>query len=1843
MSPPKKKMSSMKGWLIRKIHTKTSSLRFKHKSNTNIANKNTLTKNNVTKQTISNHHHLKRNTTTSQLKLDGTVIVHEDLIEYGHPYNSTLSTANTFRIHSQNIQNIPVEAYKLKSQSIAKELKKKLADVYMWQEVGLCWSKVSKNDTWKSRTQRLHLHSNFAYNNTDIKNSVPYQPGGVGVILTNTLSPRVIGKGTDPTGLGRWAWTRLRGKERAVTMLSAYRPCKPSTAGIQTVYEQHARVLPLYQEPRSQFLLDLRKSIEKIQVNGDVVFVGMDLNDPIERHDFHKFFAELNMHEAILVTHTKTRPPATNILNLANYPIDGLWCSTCIKPVRAGYSKFGTGILSDHRTIWAEFRNDEVFGSNDKVRHKVTQLKPNDPRDVEKYVTRASKLLQQEQCYERMTSLQKIPVQNFKQQHQQQYDSALTQITSIRKHVKSNLRHVFRGEVMWSPRYKQVRSEKRLWLQLTKYRARAKTGKNISLTAIRRLMRQTELRKALQCTKDEIEDNLSKACKKFREVHKEAAALHQAYRLSLDKVLANKNGTTEEIERKLRMRIERQRDMGRAVRRVKRKMFQPVTKLSFTDEQGTHDCYTQKDIAAVCIVENKKRFSQSRSTPPMHASLIERIGYNAEKEGGKQILDGTFVIPSGTQKYMIKVIEKLRKPNSVKAKGDIGTDISLEEHVTGWKKQKDRTASVTSELTFNDFKAGVQDPYIAELDRISRQIPLEKGFSPQGYKKITDFPILKKAGTYEVEAMRTIQLFSAAFNMNNKKTGRDVIRRAEELHLIPEEQSGSRKHRRAVLTALNKVLVTDISRQLRLPLTVTSNDAKACFDRIVLWVASLALQRIGLSSTAAFAMTNTLQSATHNIKTAYGESNQQYTSTWPPLQGSGQGNGAGPTIWVMISAILLTIMKEEGFGLNVISCLSHLSIAIAGFAFVDDTDIINAANTVETTGEELLDKQQLVIDTWEGALRATGGALRQDKSYWYMIDYVYSSHTWQYRTKEQLKGDISVQVDNDVRERLERLEPHSAKETLGIFVAMDGNSKDEINHLLTKTRQMAEYLRTANITKTETWYTFTAAFMKTLEYPMEAICLTREQWEKVMSPLLSIVLQKSGITQVFPRTMIYSSTKYHGLGVLHPWYHQQIKHLQTLIGETANNTPTGKLFQASAEQLRLEIGLPGTFKDVPWDQLTDIITSTWMSKLLSFLGKHKIDVHDPLPQLQLQRKGDIFLMQCFLLTQPSKHELRMLMDCREYLQVTTLADITSAAGDKILLPFWNGTTYSRKVGVTGWPRKPPGKKLDWRLWQHTLRPLLRNNSLFLKQQLVMGKWTQEALLHWKWQYSLSQGRLYATHGQVITEYKRMGQPALRHSLGTYERVDKWTDKVPEDSKGADVYHTSNVKLISFVRHVDLPAKTRIETFHDLATAKQSLPTDDQWAINEMFSEDQGAKVARAIQRGDATGISDGSYKNKRGTAACIIEANKDTSSRIYALHDTPGRQTDQSPYRSELSGISMMLAVIKCVLMCHKVTSGSIALGLDGEKAMTQASGNFPLFPTQRSFDLLVDIRTKLEQLPIKVHFFWVEGHQLQRHGQQSYMGEINDKCDLLAKMYWRMKEGELCKKSQLFHDSPWTFSLGGTVYSNLDKQEVYDYTYGKTDSVPYWQDNRHSFPTEQEQTISWHSITKAFKTWPWGKTKWMTKFWTGFAPVGRVMKRRKEWQHDMCPRCFSTNETSMHVLQCPEQSSRTQWETSISKLEETLVELRTHPSIITVWKSRLLSWGDSRIFPFTAFSLGVKVYRATNEQDAINWKHFLMGRLSDFWEDAQQEWIVRTSTKWKRSSHTWMIKVIQAVWETSW
>ena len=131
--------------------------------------------------------------------------------------------------------------------------------------------------------------------------------------------------------------------------------------------------------------------------------------------------------------------------------------------------------------------------------------------------------------------------------------------------------------------------------------------------------------------------------------------------------------------------------------------------------------------------------SQIFSTPPIQSDLIVLIGYNEKKEEGKQILDETFVVLEGISQYMARIIKKLRLPNLDKQRERLFISIMVEEHTLSWKKEKERTLLVLSELTFNEFKAGNQIKHITQLDYLSWQIPLTKEFISIEYKNVADF------------------------------------------------------------------------------------------------------------------------------------------------------------------------------------------------------------------------------------------------------------------------------------------------------------------------------------------------------------------------------------------------------------------------------------------------------------------------------------------------------------------------------------------------------------------------------------------------------------------------------------------------------------------------------------------------------------------------------------------------------------------------------------------------------------------------------------------------------------------------------------------------------------------------------------------------------------------------------------------------------------------------------------------------------------------------------------------------------------------------------------------------
>jgi hypothetical protein len=168
-------------------------------------------------------------------------------------------------------------------------------------------------------------------------------------------------------------------------------------------------------------------------------------------------------------------------------------------------------------------------------------------------------------------------------------------------------------------------------------------------------------------------------------------------------------------------------------------------------------------------------------------------------------------------------------------------------------------------------------------------------------------------------------------------------------------------------------------------------------------------------------------------------------------------------------------------------------------------------------------------------------------------------------------------------------------------------------------------------------------------------------------------------------------------------------------------------------------------------------------------------------------------------------------------------------------------------------------------------------------------------------------------------------------------------------------------------------------------------------------------------------------------------------------------------------------------------------------------------------------------------------------------------------------------------------------------------------------------------------------KRFGFGKRQWLSKHMARFSATGRVMLRRKEWDHNRYPRCEGVIEDSDHILRCPAPSVRRQWLESLASLETKLEEYRTRSDICRVMLAKLRAWPHTASLSFSGLGLDVSVLDATRYQDHIGWGGFLLGRITGCWRDAQDEWIVLTSTKWKRSSARWVSRTTRAVWEVSW
>ena len=1228
------------------------------------------------------------------------------------------------KIMLQNINGLGSEGKSEKSRRVADLHTKYEVDILLMTEVGLNWRKIEPTDFWNERVDNKYdTHRNvFAYNKNENQTFGKYQPGGVGISTVSEIANRVIEQGVDETLLGRWAWTRLQGRNgRTVRIISVYRPV--FSQGPRTTYEQQNRYFSSKNRqgnPRELLLSDLSKEIKKWQELNDILVIGGDFNQDVRDSEFENWKIELGLKDPILERHGPSNCPATCASNSHRVPIDAILISESINIESGGFLGFDEGARSDHRALWIELSFEEILNYSSPPLHCKgrRRLNTRDPRLVDAYCKKVENRLRQTRIPAKLFEIEaKARLYGWTNQLEVEYNILHQQNKEIRTAVEKKIRKLKSGGIPWSPRLQKYRDRIELWRMVNKKRKNRTT----STTMIRRLMKKTGCMNALNLSIEHIESELNLAFKEYKEMKKHAEMWRADYLEELAQSIANEKGTKASSEYKIIKRIQKQKRQSKTIKRIRGKFQElSVSCIEVQTHNGTAEITGQKQIEKAFVKENIKKFSQTMNSPPVSEPLLSILGDMGMNQECNKILNGTFrqQFPDERTK---KLIGQLYKCNEL-----VETEnISTEEHIKGWQNAKEGTSSEPTTLSFSHYKAACSNRLIAETDATFRSLPYEFGFSPKLWQRITDVQILKKAGISRIDKMRTIMLMDGEFNMNNKFLGKVMMERAEDNRGLADEQYGSRKKRSSIVAALNKRLSYDVLRQKRMTGAVCSNDAKSCYDRIVRSIASLSMQRLGAPKNAIKSMLTTLKIARHHIKTAYGILKTSYGPDDNEfLQGIGQGNGCGPAIWAAISSPLLKFMNEQGWGAKFKSPISKNNMNLVGFAFVDDTDLIHTDAEVTSRSSETAQQVRKAMEDWEFAIQFTGGALVPEKCFWTMVEFEWKQSKWRYKKKSETEGIITLQSHNsNERIAIEKIEPKTARETLGVWLAADGNHKEQVIQLRKKSNKFAQQFRQYSVTAENADYAIRSTLLRSILYVTLATSLNKKQWTYIMAPALSTLLPRMGFVRTLPRVLAYGTKMRGGLNLIDPWHHQGLTQIRMIIQCLhGNNTIERNLILTSLEQLATEAGIAYNTKHWNYNHLVQYCTPCWLLNVWGYLKQVKGILHIKLSEEENERENDGYIME-EICRKVDKETLRIVNEARMILGIRKISDMATADGKKIRKFVFNRRSRGSKEGRS---RPAPLTATQWTKWERTIKEVFvetGNRHNVLRQPV--GKWNRK--------------------------------------------------------------------------------------------------------------------------------------------------------------------------------------------------------------------------------------------------------------------------------------------------------------------------------------------------------------------------------------------------------------------------------------------------------------------------------------------------------------------------------------
>ena len=148
----------------------------------------------------------------------------------------------------------------------------------------------------------------------------------------------------------------------------------------------------------------------------------------------------------------------------------------------------------------------------------------------------------------------------------------------------------------------------------------------------------------------------------------------------------------------------------------------------------------------------------------LQAVLSDQFGPYGNFKATTEVINGTFDIDTNLDVYTQKLLRQCAcKETDTK---EI-YERSMDMFKSSWLKMKEQTSS-NGDLHFGRCKAGVQNLTNLMVHYVVAEILFRTGYTLKSWMNATNVILLKSKGSYDVNELRTIVLYEADMNHNNK-------------------------------------------------------------------------------------------------------------------------------------------------------------------------------------------------------------------------------------------------------------------------------------------------------------------------------------------------------------------------------------------------------------------------------------------------------------------------------------------------------------------------------------------------------------------------------------------------------------------------------------------------------------------------------------------------------------------------------------------------------------------------------------------------------------------------------------------------------------------------------------------------------------------------------------------------------------------------------------------------------------------------------------------------------------------------------------------------------------------